>query len=127
MSAYSDYKSGGITESQYRAIRRREQAEDDRMEREPNPCKGCPNFEIQEAEDGAAAYCLLGDENCDRYDEDEPERTERSRILRAVGRYIQTQHEEHGLSALGVNGTVYAVEDILQELDAIIREEEGNT
>lgn len=58
-------------------------------------------------------------------EEDEPERTERSRILRAVGRYIQTQYEEHGLSALGVNGTVYAVEDILQELDAIIREEEG--
>lgn len=58
-------------------------------------------------------------------EEDEPERTERSRILRAVGRYIQTQHEEHGLSALGVNGTVYCVEDVLQELDAIIREEEG--
>ena len=59
------------------------------------------------------------------YTEDEPERTERSHILRAVGRYIQTQHEEHGLSALGVNGTVYEVEDILKELDAIIREEEG--
>ena len=61
------------------------------------------------------------------YTGEEPDRTERSRILRAVGRYIQTQHEEHGLSALGVNGTVYAVEDILQELDVIIREEEGET
>ena len=58
-------------------------------------------------------------------DEDEPERIERSRILRAVGRYIQMQHEEHGLSALAVNGIVYNVEDILKELDAIIREEEG--
>ena len=60
-------------------------------------------------------------------DGEEPDRTERNRILRAVGRYILTQAEENGLSALGVNGTVYAVEDILQELDAIIREEEGNT
>ena len=125
MSAYSDYKSGCITESQYRHACRQEQAFDERTERDPNPCKGCPNFEIQEAEDGAVAYCLLGNETCDRYDGDEPDRTERSRILRAVGRYIQTQHEEHGLSALGVNGTVYAVEDILKELDAIIREEEG--
>lgn len=52
---------------------------------------------------------------------------DRSCILRAVGKYVQTQAEENGLSALGVNGIVYAVEDILQELDAIIREEEGET
>lgn len=56
-----------------------------------------------------------------------PDAKDRSRILRAVGRYIQTQAEESGLSALGVNGTVYAVEDVLQELDAIIREEEGES
>ena len=52
---------------------------------------------------------------------------ERSHILRAVGRYIQTQAEENGLRALGVNGIVYNVEDVLQELDALIREEEGET
>lgn len=50
---------------------------------------------------------------------------DRSRILRAVGRYIQTQAEENGLKALGVNGTVYGIGDVLQELDAVIREEEG--
>lgn len=55
----------------------------------------------------------------------EPKTDDRSRILRAVGRYIQTQAEENGLKALGVNGTVYAVEDVLQELDALIKEEEG--
>lgn len=52
---------------------------------------------------------------------------DRSHILRAVGRYIQTQAEEKGLKALGVNGIVYSVEDVLQELDALIREEEGTT
>ena len=52
---------------------------------------------------------------------------DRSRILRAVGRYIQTQAEQNGLKALGVNGIVYNVEDILQELDALIRKEEGTT
>lgn len=51
--------------------------------------------------------------------------SERSRILRAAGKYIQTQAEESGLSALGVNGIVYNVEDVLQELDALIKEEEG--
>ena len=56
-----------------------------------------------------------------------PDAEDRSRILRAVGRYIQTQHEQKGLAALGVNGIVYDVEDVLQELDAIIREEEGET
>ena len=60
-------------------------------------------------------------------DGDEPDRTERSCILRAVGRYIQTQHEEQGLSALGVNGFIYHVEDVLQELDALIKQEEGTT
>lgn len=54
-----------------------------------------------------------------------PDEKGRSRILRAVGRYIQTQAEENGLKALGVNGYVYGVEDVLQELDAVIREEEG--
>lgn len=77
-------------------------------------------FEFSDIEDVKAWMPLP-----EPYTGDEPDRTERSRILRAVGRYIQTQHEEHGLSALGVNGTVYAVEDILKELDAIIREEEG--
>lgn len=48
-----------------------------------------------------------------------------AQILRAVGRYIQTQAEQNGLKALGVNGIVYNVEDVLQELDALIREEEG--
>ena len=57
----------------------------------------------------------------------EPKTDDRSRILRAVGRYIQTQAEENGLKALGVNGAVYVVEDILQELDALIKEEEGTT
>ena len=57
----------------------------------------------------------------------EKRHADRSHILRAVGRYIQTQHEQEGLKALGVNGIVYAVEDVLQELDAIIREEEGET
>ena len=57
----------------------------------------------------------------------EPKTDDRSRILRAVGRYIQTQAEENGLSALGVNGTVYYTEDVLQELDALIKEEEGTT
>lgn len=57
----------------------------------------------------------------------EPKTDDRSRILRAVGRYIQTQAEENGLKALGVNGTVYNVEDVLQELDALIKEEEGTT
>ena len=52
---------------------------------------------------------------------------DRSHILRAVGRYIQTQAEEKGLKALGVNGIVYDVEEVLQELDALIREEEGET
>ena len=55
----------------------------------------------------------------------EPKTDDRSRILRAVGRYIQTQAEENGLKALGVNGYVYGVEDVLQELDEVIREEEG--
>ena len=50
-----------------------------------------------------------------------------ARILRAVGRYIQTQAEQNGLKALGVNGIVYKVEDVLQELDALIKEEEGTT
>ena len=54
-------------------------------------------------------------------------RDDRSHILRAVGRYIQTQAEENGLSALGVNGIVYDVKEVLQELDALIREEEGET
>ncbi len=57
----------------------------------------------------------------------EPKTVDRSRILRAVGRYIQTQAEENGLSALGVNGYIYHVEDVLQELDALIKEEEGTT
>lgn len=57
----------------------------------------------------------------------EPKAVDRSSILRAVGKYILAQAEENGLSALGVNGTVYAVEDILQELDALIKEEEGTT
>ena len=57
----------------------------------------------------------------------EPKTDDRSRILRAVGRYIQTQAEENGLSALGVNGAVYVVGDSLQELDALIKEEEGTT
>lgn len=48
-----------------------------------------------------------------------------AQILRAVGRYIQTQAEQNGLKALGVNGIVYNVEDVLQELDALIRNEEG--
>ena len=52
---------------------------------------------------------------------------DRSHILRAVGRYIQTQAEQNGLKALGVNGIVYNVEDVLQELDALIRNEEGTT
>lgn len=68
MSAYSDYKSGGITESQYRHACRQEQAFDERSEREPNPCKGCPNYEIQETEEGTMAYFLLGEIHCDRYD-----------------------------------------------------------
>lgn len=50
-----------------------------------------------------------------------------ARILRAVGRYIQTQAEQNGLKALGVNGIVYKVEDVLQELDTLIRKEEGTT
>lgn len=54
-----------------------------------------------------------------------PKTDDRSRILRAVGRYIQTQAEENGLRALGVNGYAYYVDDVLQELDAVIREEEG--
>ena len=63
MSAYSDYKCGAIEEWQYRAACRMEEGEENR---ELNPCKGCPNFEIQDAEDGCAAYCLIGEENCDR-------------------------------------------------------------
>ena len=50
-----------------------------------------------------------------------------AQILRSVGRYIQTQAEQNGLKALGVNGIVYNVEDVLQELDALIRKEEGTT
>ncbi len=57
----------------------------------------------------------------------EPKTDDRSRILRAVGRYIQTQAEENGLKAIGVNGTVYDVGDVLRELDALIKEEEGTT
>lgn len=52
---------------------------------------------------------------------------DRSHILRAVGKYIQTQAEQNGLKALGVNGIVFGVEDVLQELDALIRREEGTT
>lgn len=51
--------------------------------------------------------------------------SDRSRILRAVGRYLQTQAEELELKALGVNDTIYGIEDILLELDSIIKEEEG--
>lgn len=37
-----------------------------------NPCKGCPNFEVEEDEAGKYAYCILGGgENCDRGDQDE--------------------------------------------------------
>lgn len=54
----------------------------------------------------------------------EPKTDDRSRILRAVGRYIQTQAEENGLKALGVNGYVYGIEDVLQELDAMLKEDE---
>lgn len=66
MSAYSDYKSGAIEEWQYRAICRMEEERE-----ESNPCKGCPNFEVEEDEAGKYAYCLL--ENCDREENGEEE------------------------------------------------------
>ena len=68
MSAYSDYKSGAIEEWQYRAICRMEEGEENR---EPNPCEGCPNFEVEEDEAGEYAYCIL--ENCDRKESEEEE------------------------------------------------------
>lgn len=49
----------------------------------------------------------------------------REMILRTVGKYIQTQHEENGLDMLGVNDHLFPVEAILEELDAMIREKEA--
>lgn len=49
----------------------------------------------------------------------------RKLILRTVGKYIQTQHEENGLGMLGVNDQLFPVEVILEELDAMIRGEEA--
>lgn len=66
MSAYSDYKCGAIEEWQYRAACREEDRDYDY-----NPCKNCPNYEIEDAEDGTYAYCLLGETHCDREDNNE--------------------------------------------------------
>ena len=33
---------------------------------EPNPCKGCPNFEVVDWEGGTDSFCVIGTENCDR-------------------------------------------------------------
>lgn len=52
------------------------------------------------------------------------ENNKRAQVLRAVGRYILTQHEEKGLAMLGVNGSLYSVETILDELDAMVHEAE---
>ena len=49
----------------------------------------------------------------------------RKLILRTVGKYIQTQHEENGVSIMGVNDHLFPVEVILQTLDDMIREEEA--
>lgn len=61
MSSYSDYKSGAIEDWQYRQACERENSDYNY-----NPCKNCPNYEIEEDEAGKYAYCLLGETHCDR-------------------------------------------------------------
>jgi hypothetical protein len=63
MSAYSDWKCGSLEDWQYESICREEEGE---YEYEINPCDGCPNYEIQDGEDGKFGYCILGGGgNCD--------------------------------------------------------------
>ena len=48
----------------------------------------------------------------------------REMIIRTVGKYIQTQHEENGLRILGINDHLFPVDAILEELDAMLKEDE---
>lgn len=57
------YSRGGFLIGSYHGDLLRSQQE---KHKEMHPCNNRPNFEVSDAEDGTYAYCLLGEENCDK-------------------------------------------------------------